>query len=117
MQPRIPQLDALRGVAILLVIMVHVSDKYPSLHLQYLFGNGWMGVDLFFVLSGFLITGILVDTKQSDDYFKNFYMRRCLRIWPLYYSLLFLIFVVVPFLLLAMDNFIFYMSLLWWVIS
>ena len=114
MQPRIPQLDGIRGVAILLVIMVHVSDKYPSLHLQYLFGNGWMGVDLFFVLSGFLITGILVDTKQSDDYFKNFYMRRCLRIWPLYYSLLFLMFVVVPFLRPSEAHTVFERSSPWW---
>src|SRR5438552_4153503 len=114
MQSRIPQLDGIRGVAILLVIMVHVSDKYPSLHLQYLFGNGWMGVDLFFVLSGFLITGILVDTKQSDDYFKNFYARRCLRIWPLYYSVLFFMFVVVPFLRPSEAHTIFERSSPWW---
>lgn len=98
MQKTIPQLQAVRGIAILLVIGIHASDKYPSLHLHGLFSNGWMGVDLFFALSGFLITGILLDTKGSGNYFKNFYARRCLRIWPLYYGALFFMFVVVPLL-------------------
>jgi len=92
---KIPQLDAIRGIAVLLVLL-HNTDIYPSLHLNFLSDNGWMGVDLFFVLSGFLITGILLDTKKSRDYFKNFYARRCLRIWPLYYSVLLFMFVVVP---------------------
>lgn len=95
---KIPQLDAVRGLAILVVILHNTSLKFPSLHLQPVFSNGWMGVDLFFVLSGFLITGILVDTKRSDGFLKNFYVRRCLRIWPLYYSLLLFMFVVVPLL-------------------
>ncbi len=98
MRTRIPQLDAVRGLAVLLVIMLHASDKYPALHLQALFRNGWMGVDLFFVLSGFLITGILIDAKNSKEYFKNFYARRCLRIWPLYYSVLLFMFVLIPLL-------------------
>lgn len=98
MREKIPQLDAVRGIAVLMVIMVHASDKYPTLHLQPCFQNGWMGVDLFFVLSGFLITRILLQTKESENYFKNFYARRCLRIWPLYYSVLLLMFVVIPFM-------------------
>jgi peptidoglycan/LPS O-acetylase OafA/YrhL len=92
---KIPQLDAVRGLAVLLVLL-HNSDRYSSLHLHLVSDNGWMGVDLFFVLSGFLITGILLDTKQSEGYFRNFYARRCLRIWPLYYSLLLFMFVIVP---------------------
>lgn len=96
MQQRVPQLDAVRALAVLLVIMSHAADKYPTLHLQQPFINGWMGVDLFFVLSGFLITGILLDTRRSEGYFKNFYARRCLRIWPLYYSALLFMFVIIP---------------------
>src|SRR5579864_9094142 len=92
---KIPELDAVRGIAVLLVLL-HNTDIYPALHLGLISDNGWMGVDLFFVLSGLLITGILLDTKQSDGYFRNFYARRCLRIWPLYYSVLLFMFVVVP---------------------
>lgn len=94
MQQKMPQLDAVRGLAILVVMLHNTSLKFPALHLERLFRDGWMGVDLFFVLSGFLITGILVDTKESEGFFRNFYVRRCLRIWPLYYSLLIFMFVV-----------------------
>jgi len=114
MPTRLPQLDGLRGVAILLVILHNQSPMYPSLHLENLFANGWMGVDLFFVLSGFLITGILVDTKHSEGYLKNFYARRCLRIWPLYYSLLFFMFIVVPFMHPSMGQTVFDKSSPWW---
>src|SRR5206468_10157147 len=108
MQQKIPQLDGIRGVAILVVI-IHNSGKFPRL-----FANGWMGVDLFFVLSGFLITGILLDTKESEGYFKNFYIRRCLRIWPLYYSLLVLMFVLVPLLRPSEAHIVFEKSSPWW---
>src|SRR3984893_11025519 len=94
---KIPQLDAVRGLAVLLVLL-HNTDRYPSLHLHLISDNGWMGVDLFFVLSGLLISGILLDTKQSEGYFRNFYARRCFRIWPLYYSVLLFMFVIVPIL-------------------
>ena len=111
---KIPQLDAVRGVAILLVIVHNESSVFPSLHLERLFANGWMGVDLFFVLSGFLITGILLDTRQSEGYFKSFYARRCLRIWPLYYALLVFMFVIVPLLRPSEAHTVFEKSSPWW---
>src|SRR5205085_4680990 len=108
MQQKIPQLDGIRGVAILVVIL-HNSGRFPRL-----FANGWMGVDLFFVLSGFLITGILLDTKHADNYFGNFYARRCLRIWPLYCALLVFMFAIVPRLGAAEARMVFEKSSPWW---
>ncbi len=86
---RIPALDGLRGIAILLVLLHHsVFTLQPSSRLlsRLLFPGRltWSGVDLFFVLSGFLIGGILFDARDSSRYFKTFYMRRAYRILPLY---------------------------------
>jgi len=92
----IPQLDVLRGIAVLDVMLYHITDIAPNLHLRPLFRLGYTGVDLFFVLSGFLITGILVRTRDNEGYFTNFYARRVLRIWPLYYALLLFTFVLLP---------------------
>lgn len=85
-----PVLDGIRGVAILLVMVSHFSrimdtNTSSQLFFSKLADAGWSGVDLFFVLSGFLITGILLDSKGSRRYFRSFYMRRILRIFPLYY--------------------------------
>lgn len=90
----LPALDGLRGMAILLVLVSHLmlfNDRTGSRFgdsLSALRGLGWTGVDLFFVLSGFLITGILYDTLEDRRYFRSFYMRRFLRIFPLYYGFL-----------------------------
>lgn len=109
----IPQLDVLRGLAVLAVILYHAGDFVPALRLHTLFGFGYLGVDLFFVLSGFLITGILVASKDEASYFTNFYARRILRIWPLYYALLLLTFVVLPLVRSSMAAPIFQQSHPW----
>ena len=112
---KIPQLDALRGIAILLVIAHNATLHYGTTsYLHPLFDRGWMGVDLFFVLSGSLISGILLDTKESPNYFKNFYARRVLRIWPLYYCLLAFMFVVLPHASASQGVAIFAKSSPWW---
>lgn len=114
LKARIPQLDAVRGLAILAVIFHNQSGKYPSLHLSRVFANGWMGVDLFFVLSGFLITGILLDTKGSKGSLKSFYIRRGLRTWPLYFAVILFMFVAVPWLRPAQGHLVFERSSPWW---
>jgi peptidoglycan/LPS O-acetylase OafA/YrhL len=95
---KIPELDGVRGAAILLVIILHFGHIVPTslnlfniLYLSFVM-IGWIGVDLFFVLSGFLITRILLNTKHSPHYFKSFYARRALRILPIYFLFIFAIF-------------------------
>jgi peptidoglycan/LPS O-acetylase OafA/YrhL len=97
----IGSLDGLRGVAFLLVFFRHFGlTSHANLRwLKYLTAisyGGWMGVDLFFALSGFLITGILLDTREDRRYFTNFYMRRALRIFPIYYSILGTLLLITP---------------------
>ena len=96
----IPALDGIRGLAILLVMMTHFILIQKGSKIDVIVGAigrfGWSGVDLFFVLSGFLITGILYDSKNSEHYFRNFYARRTLRIFPLYYFVVFISLVVLP---------------------
>jgi peptidoglycan/LPS O-acetylase OafA/YrhL len=88
----IPALDGLRGLAVLMVMCFHY---FPSVKI---FSSGWMGVDLFFVLSGYLITGRLLATRQDPDYFRKFYRNRILRIFPLYYGVLIIFYASVLFL-------------------
>jgi peptidoglycan/LPS O-acetylase OafA/YrhL len=92
----IEEFDCLRGVAVLSVMLYHATTNASTPMLKALGMYGLFGVDLFFVLSGFLITGILVRTKESPGYFRNFYAKRGLRIWPLYYALVIFVFVVLP---------------------
>lgn len=93
----IPELDGIRAIAIWMVLCDHILDGWhvPTATMalvpnavRFFFGHGWLGVDLFFVLSGFLITGILLDSRNSPSYFRNFYTRRFLRIVPLYYTVI-----------------------------
>jgi peptidoglycan/LPS O-acetylase OafA/YrhL len=80
-----PALDGLRAIAFLLVFYFH----------YFALPWGWAGVEIFFVLSGFLITGILYDTQDDVHRFRNFYVRRTLRIFPLYWATLEVVLVIV----------------------
>lgn len=100
----IPELDGLRGLAIALVLVYHCHPKLESTHLDVIAQWGWIGVNLFFVLSGFLITGIIADSREDPRFFRNFYARRALRIWPVYVLILLLNYFFVP---LIFGNF-------WW---
>ena len=95
----LPALDGVRGMAILLVLLSHFTlrEYWPSERLYYIVQSGWIGVDLFFVLSGFLITGILLDSRGKPNYFGNFYRRRALRIFPLYYFVVIVTWITVVF--------------------
>jgi peptidoglycan/LPS O-acetylase OafA/YrhL len=97
-EPRhVPALDGIRGLAILAVIIAHFRPSIITDPVQaYVWAVpyfGWLGVDLFFALSGFLITGILLDTKGTTGWLWKFYVRRTLRIFPLYFGFLALLFV------------------------
>lgn len=97
----IAELDGLRGIAIGLVLLVHFGGRVPPVDavtawFKALCDVGWVGVDIFLCVSGFLITGILLDTRAKRGFYKNFYARRALRIFPLYFGVLAAVFLVVP---------------------
>jgi peptidoglycan/LPS O-acetylase OafA/YrhL len=99
---RFPALDGLRALAITLVFLEHFGGGSHGATILRLINQirlrGWIGVDLFFVLSGFLITGILYDTRHDSHYFKRFFLRRSLRIFPIFYLVVLLLLVLTPFL-------------------
>lgn len=97
----LPALDGLRAIAVLMVVWHHAwGRREPATLVETGFRavseTGWAGVDLFFVLSGFLITRILLRHRDSDTLLKAFWWRRILRIWPMYYAYLALCFVILP---------------------
>lgn len=101
LQGHMPALDGVRGLAVLMVLGYHfIGGMEPTSRFERVVCkvalSGASGVELFFVLSGFLITGILFDASRKRPYFRNFYMRRFLRIFPLYYGVLAAIFLVAP---------------------
>jgi peptidoglycan/LPS O-acetylase OafA/YrhL len=91
-------LDGFRGCAVLLVVLVHYLPHGGLGPLAFGASMGWTGVDAFLVLSAYLITGILYRQRGADDFFQNFYMRRALRLFPLYYFILLLTVAATPFL-------------------
>jgi len=94
----ISSLDGLRGAAALLVVLFHYFPRTSAGPFGVLASFGWMGVDIFFVLSGFLITSILYEQRGAEHYFRNFYMRRLLRLSPLYYALFAVVLLLTPWL-------------------
>jgi peptidoglycan/LPS O-acetylase OafA/YrhL len=93
-QQHLPQLDGLRGLAIAIVVLGHMVVFPVGFGLTRLGPLPPLGVNLFFVLSGYLITRILLDTRNKTNYYLSFYARRALRIWPLYFLVLGILFFV-----------------------
>ena len=88
----IPELQGLRGLAVLGVVAYHCHPRLQGTWIYYASLWGWAGVNLFFVLSGFLITSILLEAREKPRYFRNFYGRRALRIWPVYVLVLLVVY-------------------------
>lgn len=100
MEQRDITLEGIRGLAILMVLVVHcieiTGNSAWATWTNALVRSCWLGVDLFFVLSGYLITRILIETREKPNFFKNFFARRALRIFPAYYLYLAVVFWFLP---------------------
>ena len=113
------ELDGVRAIAALMVMVFHFFQPIETsnkilLLLKKVSILGQTGVSLFFVLSGFLITRILLSTKDNKNYFYNFYIKRSLRIFPLYYAFLIIYYYIFP--IIAKSNFIdFNQQIYYWV--
>ncbi len=94
--PYIPELQGLRGIAVLAVVVYHSHPRLVGTWVYPASLWGWAGVNLFFVLSGFLITSILLEARGKPHYFRNFYGRRALRIWPVYLLVLVICYLNAP---------------------
>jgi len=92
----LPELDGLRGLAILGVVLYHCNPRLVGTWIHYASLWGWSGVIVFFVLSGFLITSNLLASRDKPHYFHNFHARRALRIWPVYALLLVVVYLEAP---------------------
>jgi peptidoglycan/LPS O-acetylase OafA/YrhL len=97
-QPHYASFNGIRGLAVFLVFLTHFGEYLIPLNIA---RNLWFGVDLFFVLSGFLITGILYDSIHDPRFFRNFYIRRALRIFPIFYAFFLLLLLLTPILHLS----------------
>lgn len=118
---RILAVDGVKGFAILAILLYHFAQQFsipssdPDQVFYWLCSTGWVAVELFFVLSGFLITSVLLDARRTGGYFTTFLARRSLRILPLYYGLLFAAFVLLPWVVGTLpDRFQLLQEKQWW---
>jgi peptidoglycan/LPS O-acetylase OafA/YrhL len=92
----LPELNGLRGLAILWVVLYHCNPRLMDTWIYHASRWGWSGVIIFFILSGFLITSNLLSARDKSGYFHNFHARRALRIWPVYALLLAVVYLESP---------------------
>jgi peptidoglycan/LPS O-acetylase OafA/YrhL len=102
--PHLPALDGMRGIAVIAVVFYHFAPRSTLHGVFQIAGIGWIGVDFFFVLSGFLITSILLRQQCHPKAILKFYIRRALRLFPLYYFLVLIVLISIPILHLSWSR-------------